>query len=257
MADSVQLETTSHDLAPLRVLQTSSYEQIAQIQMDAMRAHAARLGRPLAILEAGCGQRWNVDLTGIAYTLTGVDLDAAAIELRIQRMHDLDFAIVGDLCTLELPKASFDVVFSSFVLEHVPRADVALANMIASLRPGGLFILRVPERESARAFFTRVRPHPAHVWFYRYVYGRRQAGKPGHAPYPTYFHPVMGRRCLAQFLAQHGVKSVTAYGDGFRRDGSGIISLILHGFMKLTAILSLGRLTADYCDVLYVARKDA
>jgi 2-polyprenyl-3-methyl-5-hydroxy-6-metoxy-1,4-benzoquinol methylase len=51
---------------------------------------------------------------------------------------------------------SFDVVFSSFVLEHVQRADVALKNFATWLKPGGLLILRLPERSTARAFLTRI-----------------------------------------------------------------------------------------------------
>ncbi len=62
------------------VVQTASYQEIAQIQMDAVRAHAKQLGRALSILEAGCGQRWTVNLRGTNYTLTGVDLDDVALE---------------------------------------------------------------------------------------------------------------------------------------------------------------------------------
>lgn len=51
------------------VVQTSSYEEIDQLQSDAIRALAQRLGRRLSILEAGCGQRWNLDLTGVDFAL--------------------------------------------------------------------------------------------------------------------------------------------------------------------------------------------
>src|ERR1700677_5081735 len=100
------------------IVQPSSYDEIDRLQLDALRTHAKWLGRSLSILEAGCGQRWTLDLSGIDYTLTGVDTDPVALDLRKTKARDLDVAILGDLCSVELPEASFDVVFSSFVLEH-------------------------------------------------------------------------------------------------------------------------------------------
>jgi 2-polyprenyl-3-methyl-5-hydroxy-6-metoxy-1,4-benzoquinol methylase len=103
-------------------------KQIYQCQIDAIRGQAQRLGRPLSILEAGCGTRWPLNLAGVDFKLTGVDLDPVAMELRRTIERDLDVTICGDLCTIELPPASYDVVYSAFVLEHVPRADLALEN---------------------------------------------------------------------------------------------------------------------------------
>ncbi|MGA2204226.1 MAG: class I SAM-dependent methyltransferase [Terriglobales bacterium] len=239
------------------VVQTSSYDEIDQLQIDAVRAHARRLGRPLSILEAGCGQRWTLDLSGVEYTLTGVDLDPVALELRKTKARDLDVAIIGDLCSVELPEASFDVVFSSFVLEHVPRADVALQNFVQWLRPGGLLILRLPERDTARGFLTRVVPHGVHVLFYRHVLGAKSAGQPGYAPYTTYYHPVIGRARLCRFLGERGVRCLCSFGDGFRREGRGVMRLIVRGVVKLTSALSFGRLSSDYSDLLYIAMKES
>lgn len=238
------------------VVQASSWDEITQLQIDAVRAHARRLGRPLSILEAGCGQRWTLDLSGVEYTLTGVDRDPVALELRKTRTRDLDVAIVGDLCSVELPDTSFDVVFSSWVLEHVPRADVALKNFVQWLRPGGLMILRLPSLDTARGFLSRVLPYRAHVLFYRYVLGFELAGQPGYAPYPTYHHPVIGRERLCRFLGERGVRCLGCYGDGFRREGSGVMQIMARGVVKLTSMLSFGSLTADYSDLLYIAVKE-
>lgn len=242
-------------LAP-NVVQTSSYQEIDQLQSDAIRALAKRLGRQLSILEAGCGQRWTVDLTGVDFTLTGVDLDAEALELRRNKRRDLDVPIVGDLCSVQLPEASFDVVYSAFVLEHVRQADVALQNFVRWLRPGGLMILRLPERKAVRAFLTRALPHKVHVWHYRYVLGNKQAGQPGHAPYPTYHHPVIDRERLCRFLGERGVQCLNTYGDGFVREGRGRLQkLVIRGIFKTVSALSLGTLTADHRDLLYLAAK--
>ncbi|MGD0800762.1 MAG: class I SAM-dependent methyltransferase [Terracidiphilus sp.] len=237
--------------------QASSHAQIALLQREAILAHGRQLERSLAILEAGCGQRWSIDLTGMDYTLTGIDLDPVALGMRQHQVHDLDTAICGDLCTVELPEASFDVVFSSFVLEHVPRADLALENLVKWLKPGGLLILRLPERKTAHGFYTRMLPHWAHVWYYRNVLHSPFAGQPGYAPYPTYYHPVIGRERLLDFLADHNVKCLSCCGDGFKRTHSDLKKKILRAVVKLTAILSLGYLAADFKDILYIAMKSS
>ena len=238
------------------ILQTEDYDHIDRIQIDAIRAHARQLGRPLSILEAGCGQRWTIDLSGTEYTLTGIDLDPAALELRKTKSRDLDVAIVGDISSIELPMESFDVVYSSFVLEHVQRADVALKNFVRWLKPGGLMILRLPERSTVRGFLARKLPHGMHVFFYRHILASKTAGQPGYAPYPAYYHPVIGRERLCRFLGEQGVRCVSSYGDGFRRDGSGVMRPMVRLLVKLTSLLSLGSLTGDYSDLLYIAVKD-
>lgn len=247
-------ETTVMNRATPSIVQTSSYEEIHQLQSDAIRALAERLGRRLSILEAGCGRRWRLDLTGVDFTLTGVDLDLEAHDLRKTKMQDPDVAIARDICSIQLPEASFDVVYSAFVLEHVRRADVALGNLVRWLRPGGLMILRLPERKSARAFLTRMLPHRAHVWYYRYVFGKEKAGQPGHAPYPTCHHPVTDREHLCRFLVERGVDCLNTYGDGFVHEGDHPLArLVIRGIVRTVSVLSLGALTADYRDVLYIA----
>ena len=109
---------------------------------------AAQGKAKLEILEAGCGQRWLLDLTGIEHTLTGVDLDEAALSYRKTVSKDLDEAIVGDLRDLQLGAGGFDVIYNSFVLEHIENAERVLENFSRWLRPGGLIAI---ENDAAAA----------------------------------------------------------------------------------------------------------
>ncbi len=239
------------------LVQASSHEELTRLQCDAILAHGRKLGRCLSILEAGCGQRWALDLSGLDYTLTGVDLDADALELRKTKVRDLDIAICGDLCSLELSEASFDVIHSCFVLEHVPRADVALQNFVKWLKPGGILILVLPDRDTALGFLSRVLPHRLHVWYSRYGLGVKTAGLPGHPPYPTSYHPVIGSRRLYGFLVEHGMKLLGCYGNGFSYQSGSTIDAVVTGVAKTISILSWGRLNADYSSILYLASKSA
>ncbi len=50
-------------------------------------------------------------------------------------------AVVGDGCRLPVRDGCADICFSSNVLEHVPRPDELIAEMIRATRPGGLIYL--------------------------------------------------------------------------------------------------------------------
>jgi hypothetical protein len=43
------------------------------------------------------------DLSGTEYTLTGIDLDPVAFELRKTRTRDLDVAVGGDITSVNCP----------------------------------------------------------------------------------------------------------------------------------------------------------
>ena len=61
---------------------------------------------------------------------------------------------------------------------------------------------------------------------------------------------------LCRFLGERRVRCLSSYGDGFRRDGTGITQPIVRGVVKLVSILSFERLTAEYSDLLYIAVKE-
>jgi SAM-dependent methyltransferase len=112
----------------------------------------------LQILEAGCGRKWPIDLSGARYRLTGVDLDAKALEARKNEVRDLHEAIVGDLCSIDFPRAHFDVIYSAFVLEHIKGAEEVLEKLVLWLKPGGLLILQVPDRDQSTGSSRESRP---------------------------------------------------------------------------------------------------
>ena len=129
---------------PERVLQKSGLMQ--EILADAI-AGTAQEGT-VRVLEAGCGQRWDIDVPGVVLKITGVDLDADAMQLRLERVGDLEDWIVGDLRTVELPSGQFDVVYCSYLLEHIDGAEGVLDRLVAALRVGGRLVVRVPDGSS-------------------------------------------------------------------------------------------------------------
>ena len=117
--------------------------------------HKARSGRTMNILEAGCGRRWAFDLNGFQYTLTGVDFNEHALKIRKDLQKDLHEAIFGDLCTINLEECKYDVIYSSFVLEHIDGAERVLNNFLRWLKPGGILILKIPGRDSVYGYHNQ------------------------------------------------------------------------------------------------------
>jgi len=210
----------------------------------------------LVILEAGCGRKWLLNLAGTKYKLIGVDLDAEALSSRVNNEKDLDEAIVADLQDFDIGRRQVDVVYNSFVLEHIENADKMLENFDRLLRAGGLLILKFPDRNTVFGFVTRSTPFWFHVLFKKYMQGLKDAGKPGFAPYPTYYHPIVSRDGIHEFCRSHGYAIKEEYGFcGYLSDKS-----LKTKFIRVLAILisaaSLGKLPWDYNNLTYVLSKN-
>jgi SAM-dependent methyltransferase len=170
-------------------------------------------GAPLRVLEAGCGQMWPIDVSGYELHITGIDLDAEAMSIRRELHGDLDVEIVGDLRTVEIPQGAFDVVYCSFVLEHIAGAAGVLDRLVAAVRPGGRVILRIPDGKTVYGFVVRRTPYMAHVWFRRIIGRERNAGKPGHAPYRTYYDDVVSLPGIRAYARNNGLEVVALFGS--------------------------------------------
>lgn len=216
-----------------------------------------RGSEPIRLLEAGCGHHWWLKVDGTPLHITGVDTDAAALRLRREQTGDLDEEILGDLRTVELPPNSFDVVYCSFVLEHVVGAERVLDAMADALRPGGRLIVRVPDGDSVYGFLTKRSPHRVHVWYKRYIEGKVHAGEPGHAPYPTVYEPVVSVRGLRQWCATRQLEIVEEYGTNFYLRVFRRLEPLASLAVRLIARLSGGRLSADHNNIGMVMVKPA
>lgn len=232
-----------------------SYEQEA----DLLEGHVKELSdgkRELEILEAGCGRRWPLKLDGIKYRLTGVDIDQKALDSRVNTIKDLDEAIVADLRHLDLGSRKFDVIYNSFVLEHVENAGLVLENFHNWLKPGGLLILRIPDRNTVFGFLTRITPFWFHVAYYRYILGRKNAGKPGFGPYPTYYDGIVSRDGIREFCRLHRIAIKGEYGLCSYQMEEGMGTRLVRIIAKIVSTGSLGRLPWKHTNLTYVLKKE-
>ena len=86
------------------------------------------------VLDAGAGRgAYREILKNTSQEYVGIDVSSSEAT-----------SVVGDIQTLPLSDESFDTIFCSQVLEHVPQPWLALAEFQRVLRPGGNLILTVP-----------------------------------------------------------------------------------------------------------------
>jgi SAM-dependent methyltransferase len=92
-------------------------------------------------LEVGGGggsiARWLAQRVGPTGHVLVTDIDPR--HLQFGKLPEVEVR-VHDIATDPLPAASFDLVHARLVLLHVREREVALANMVAALKPGGWLI---------------------------------------------------------------------------------------------------------------------
>jgi len=122
----------------------------------------------LSCLDVGCGGGDATfelaQMVGPTGRVVGLDMDATKIELarREATQRQLEHVAFHVADAAEDRGGEFDVVFSRFVLTHLPDPLATLTHMVRRLRPGGLAIV---EDIDFRGHFC----HPDNWAFRRYV----------------------------------------------------------------------------------------
>lgn len=213
--------------------------------------------RAIEILEAGCGRSWPFRLDGVRYRLTGIDLDADALKYRLEVQRDLNEALIGDLLTVSIESKKFDVIYCSFVLEHILDARQVLLRFVEWLKPGGSIIIKVPDPRSAHGFMTKMTPHWFHVFYYKYIVGYKEAGQPGHGPYETYYDKVVSRPGLNEFCEENGLSVEIEVGMADMAKYGPWKDRALRLARRLVNIASGGTLSSRHSNLLFVIAKPA
>jgi len=230
-----------------------SHTQEIEMLESYVKKNASRNGS-LNILEAGCGQKWSINLNGVKYHLTGVDIDKDALEIRKYKTKDLDEIIEGDLCTVQLEENKYDVIYNSYVLEHINGAEKMMQNFYRWLKPGGILILRFPDRQSAYGFMTRLTPFWFHVFYKKVLMGDPNAGKPGFAPYPVFYDPIASRKGIQSFCKKNNMVIKEEWGHPYPMEWDNY-KLLLSFACRTVYFLSFGRLAYAHNNLTYILEK--
>lgn len=131
--------------------------------------------------------------------VTGADIDPIIFD-----NPEIDEAVLIKDGRLPLPDASFDIVVSDYVLEHVERPAAFMGEVYRVLEPGGSFFFRTPNCMHYIALASAVTPH----WFHEAISNRvRRIPADSHAPYPT-FYRMNGRGRLRRLAQDAGFRAI-------------------------------------------------
>ncbi|MGW0483872.1 class I SAM-dependent methyltransferase [Nonomuraea sp. NPDC003214] len=205
-----------------------------------------QLGRRLDVLVAGCAHDEPLALGRIDVRVTGVDEDLPAIRRVVEERADLVAWTLGDLRSAALPPRAYDVIQLSFLLERIEHAELVFDRLLQSLRPGGLVLLRMRDRNSAYALLERLTP----AWVRRLLWRRLVVpGTPG--PLPVVHGPLASADGMHAFCLTRGLlitdEETATSGPAMGRVGGALVGL--------AARLTRGRYPATHDEITMVIRK--
>jgi SAM-dependent methyltransferase len=111
-----------------------------RILMSLLRKFLHR--RDCEILDAGCGTGINLEYLAEFGNVVGADSSEEAIEFCRRRGNQS--VQLANLCNLDWPDASFDLVTALDVIEHIDRDDDAVRELVRVAKPGGHLLVTVP-----------------------------------------------------------------------------------------------------------------
>jgi 2-polyprenyl-3-methyl-5-hydroxy-6-metoxy-1,4-benzoquinol methylase len=216
-------------------------------------------GKSVRIYEAGGGSVSMLPMASLNNpTISVVDID----ETQLRNNRYADNKILGDIQSYVFPPESFDLVVCHNVIEHLTSVDQAIRQFHHALAPGGLLFIGAPSPESLFGFVTKYTPHWFHVWVYRVVFRRKDAGKPGQHPFPTVYHPIVSPKALLRFCKQMGLEPVYfnlylgKHHTNLKRTRP-TLGRLVDAVLGLTNALTLGRLHLAHGDYHAVFRKSS
>lgn len=133
--------------------------------------YKSKINRKLSGLDLGCGDGHNLTwLTKYVEELYGSDFNLIRL-IRASRVKSVKQIFLADVTDYPVINNQFDVIFFNHVLEHIKDDGNALGEVYRILKPGGIFILGVPN-EGALFWKLAYRLQPEvlsasdHVHFY-------------------------------------------------------------------------------------------
>jgi SAM-dependent methyltransferase len=174
-------------------------------------------------LELGCGKRvcaddsLNSGLPRRARFVVGVDLDPA-----LGGHSSIDKLVRCDASALPFKNGTFNLVTSSFVVEHLEKPDAVFAEIARVCQPGGRLVVVTPNLLNYGMIVAAATPYRFHLWFKKvsYFFARGEWVDHEEDMFPTFYRAnSVGRLqrlvCNARFRVERLERLALAHSFGF------------------------------------------
>jgi SAM-dependent methyltransferase len=148
------------------------------------------------VLDAGAGRglRYAYDYASRGVRVVGVDVDPG-----IAGNPNVGERVIADLAALPFADATFDLVFSKYVFEHLDRPRRTFRGLRRVMKPGGHLVFHTPNLYHYVAWGAMLTPQRFHVWFN----GKR--GCEGSDVFPTRYK-ANDRKTIHRLAAEAGFR---------------------------------------------------
>jgi SAM-dependent methyltransferase len=211
------------------------------------------IGRPVSLLQAGCLTSWDElglnQLRRSGFEITVLTVDENRPSFTAGGPAREGEVMLGDLRSVPIPARSFDIVHCALLLDRISHVELVLDRFAAALRPGGLLLLRIRDRDCAAGLLDRLLPQ----WARRARWAALYPGRPG--PFPAVYERAASDRGIQGYMQLRGLVIThrqTARTPPATASRAGRAAGTARG---LIASLSRGRLSDAHDEVLYVIRK--
>jgi len=134
------------------------------------RAIEAKLTPDSIVLDlgAGAGIVAEMNFRGKVARVCGVDLDP-----RVCDNPHLDEGLIADGGSIPYDDDTFDVIFADNVMEHIADPAAIYGEVWRTLKPGGIFLFKTPNKTHYMPTIARITPHSFHE-FVNNLRGRKE-----------------------------------------------------------------------------------
>lgn len=158
----------------LRLIRDFDFETVRLLGRACKELKESSLAAPVTVLEMGAGgsrvlpyvgRKFGCKVFGSDFSLTGCRLLGA--NLALQGLHRA--TVCEDLFQSSLRAGTFDLVFSSGLIEHFEDTSAVVAEHLRAVRPGGRLVLIVPNFEGIQGSIWKRLASP--LWGRHRVFG--------------------------------------------------------------------------------------
>jgi SAM-dependent methyltransferase len=216
---------------------------------------AGHAGQQVALLLAGAATAGGaVDLArlraaGCDLVVSLIDTDDDTVRAAVAAAAGQLTATLGDLRTVPLAPRSVDIAVCCLLLERIRNAELVLDRIVDAVKPGGLLLLAVTDRDSAAGLLDRKLP----AWARALAWRRLRPGQPG--PYPAVYEQLASGRGIQAYTLRRGLVIAQRQDRAALAGQRGRAPLWLLAARRLAAVASRPALSPGRDELRFVIRK--